>query len=86
MPCKCLASVYVTIYSVPTSSETQEARDFFSRKGVPYEELDVSADPQALQRLRELTGQTDRPAVIVDEQVFVGFNRSRLESAVPSLF
>ncbi|MBI4758285.1 MAG: glutaredoxin family protein [Chloroflexi bacterium] len=63
-----------------------QARHFFERKGVPYEEFDVSAEPQALQRLRELSGQTDRPAIIVDDRVFVGFDRSQLESAVPSLF
>jgi len=86
MPCRCVPSVDVTIYSTPDSVEGQQARQFFERKGVPYEELDVSADPQALQRLRELSGQTDRPAIIVDERVFVGFDRSLLESAVPSLF
>jgi len=86
VPCKCVASIYVTIYSIPASSETKEARHFFDSKGVPYEELDVSADPQAWHRLRELTGQTDRPAIIIDERVFVGFDRSQLESAVPSLF
>lgn len=86
MPCKCVGSVYVTIYSTPTSAEGRQARHFFERKGVPYEEFDVSADPQALQRLRELSGQTDRPAIVVDERVFVGFDRSQLESAVPSLF
>jgi hypothetical protein len=33
-----------------------------------------------------LSGQVERPAVIVDGQLFVGFDRSQLESAVPSLF
>ena len=86
MPCKCVPSVFVTIYSTPASVEGQQARYFFNRKGVPYEELDVSADPQALQRLRELSGQTDRPVIVVNDRVFVGFDHSQMESAVPSLF
>jgi arsenate reductase-like glutaredoxin family protein len=86
MPCKCVGSVYVTIYSTPTWIEGQQARHFFESKGVPYEELNVSTDPEALKKLRELSGQIDRPAIIVDEQVFVGFDRSQLESAVPSFF
>jgi glutaredoxin 3 len=86
MPCRCVPSVDVTIYSTPDSVEGQEVRHFFSRKGVVYEDLDVSADPQALQRTRELSGQTDRPVIVVNDRVYVGFDRSQLESAVPSLF
>jgi glutaredoxin len=86
MPCKCVPSVDVTIYSIPTSPEGQQARHFFERKGIPFTEFDVSTDSQALQKLQELSGQTNRPAIIVDERVFVGFDLSQLESAVPSLF
>jgi glutaredoxin len=86
MPCKCVPSVFVTIYSTPTSVEGEEARNFFNRKGVPFEELDIAADPQALQRLRELSGQTDRPVIVVNDHVFVGFDDSQMESAVPSLY
>jgi glutaredoxin 3 len=86
MPCKCVPSVFVTIYSTPASVEGEEARNFFNRKGVPFEELDVSADPQALQRLRELSGQIDRPVIVVNDRVFVGFDDSQMESAVPSLY
>ena len=86
MTCRCVPSVYVTVYGVSTSSETREARQFFNRKGVPFEEFDVSTNPQALQKLEELSGQTERPVIIVDDQVLVGFDRSQLESAVPSLF
>jgi arsenate reductase-like glutaredoxin family protein len=86
MTCRCVPSVEVTIYSTPTSVEGQQVRDFFSSKGVPYEEFDVSADPQALQRFRELSGQTHRPVIVVNDRVYVGFDRSQMESAVPSLF
>ena len=86
MSCRCVPAVYVTIYSTPASVEGQEVRYFFNSKGVPYEDLDVSADPQALQRTRELSGQTDRPVIVVNDRVYVGFDCSQLESAVPSLF
>lgn len=86
MSCRCVPSVDVTIYSAPASLEGQQVRHFFNSKGVRYEEFDVLADPQALQRLRELSGQTDRPVIVVNDRVYVGFDRSQLESAVPSLF
>lgn len=86
MTCRCVASVYVTVYSTPTSSETREARSFFNSKGIPFEDLDVSTDPQAQQKIKELSGQAERPVIIVDDQIFIGFDQSQLESAVPSLF
>ncbi len=86
MTCRCVPSVYVTIYATPTSTETRDARDFFNCKGIPFEDLDVSTDPPARQKIQELSGQTERPVIIVDEKIFIGFDQSQLESAVPSLF
>ena len=86
MPCKCVPSVDVTIYTAPAWVEGQQARHFFEHKGVPFTAVDVAADAQALQKLRELSGQTERPVIVVDERVIVGFDLSVLESAVPSLF
>jgi len=86
MGCRCVGPVEVTLYNLPASAEGRELRHFFDSKGVLYEEFDAAADPQALQKLRELSGQDARPAVIVDGRLFVGFDRPQLESAVPSLF
>lgn len=86
MPCKCVPSVDVTIYGIATSPETNQARDFLNRKGVRYEDIDVSTHPQFVQDIRELSGQTERPVIVVNGRVFVGFDRAELESAVPSLF
>jgi arsenate reductase-like glutaredoxin family protein len=86
MPCKCMVSVDVTLYDIPTSAEGQQARHFFERKGIPFTALDVSSDSQARQKLVELSGQQERPAIVIDERVIVGFDLSVLESAVPSFF
>jgi len=86
MGCRCVGPVEVTVYNLPASAEGQQVRQFFASKGIPYEEFDAAVDPQALLKLGELSGQVERPAVIVDGQLFVGFDRSQLESAVPSLF
>jgi arsenate reductase-like glutaredoxin family protein len=76
----------VTIYAAPASPETRDARNFFSRKGIPFEDLDISTDPQARQKIQELSGQAERPVITVDDKVFIGFDLSQMESAVPSLF
>lgn len=86
MPCKCIGSADITLYRMPDSSEGRQAQDFFDDKAVAYKDLDVSTDPQALQKMRTLSGQTDRPVIVVNKRVFVGFDLSKLERVVPSLF
>jgi arsenate reductase-like glutaredoxin family protein len=86
MSCRCLGSVDVAVYGVPSSVEGKQVRAFFESKGIGYREIDVSVDPQGMQKLRALSGQSDRPAIVVNGRVFVGFDRSQLESAVPSRY
>jgi len=86
MPCKCMVSVDVTIYNIPTSAEGQQAQRFFERKGIPFTTFDVSSDAQARQKLLELSGQQERLAIVIDERVILGFDLAVLESAVPSFF
>ncbi len=61
MTCRCVPSVYVSVYGVSTSSETREVRHFFNGKGVRFEEYDVSTDPQALQKQTRVV-RTNRAA------------------------
>ncbi len=86
MPCKCVGSVYITLYRPPDSAEGRQVQHFFERKAVAFEDLDVSTDPQALHRMRALSGQVERPVIVVDDRIFVGFDPSELERLVPSLF
>jgi len=52
-------------------------KGFLSEKGVPYDERDISRDPQALEELSKL-GFMTTPVITVDGQVVVGFDRPRL--------
>jgi methyl-accepting chemotaxis protein len=46
----------------------------------------ASASEQLAATSEELSGQAERPVIIVDEKIFIGFDQSQMESAVPSLF
>jgi glutaredoxin 3 len=47
---------------------------------VPYEDINVMADPQAREQLVKLTGQMSIPVIVVDDQVVQGFDKARLKS------
>lgn len=55
------------------------AKEFLSRKEVPFTELNVAENEPALARLRELTGRGSVPTLIIGGQTFIGFNAHRQE-------
>ena len=57
-------------------------KKFLDEKGVSYEEIDLSANPDRVRELVEVSGQLGVPVIVVDGQVIVGFDRGTLESVL----
>ena len=47
---------------------------------MPYEDINVMADPQAREQLVKLTGQMSIPVIVVDDQVVQGFDKAKLKT------
>jgi glutaredoxin len=47
---------------------------------VPFEDLNVVENANAREELVRLTGRTQIPVIVVDDQVVVGFDRARLQA------
>ncbi len=58
------------------------AKEFLSQRGVPFTDLDVTKDRQALQDMIKISGGRSVPVIVVCEQVMVGFDAGRLEQAL----
>jgi arsenate reductase-like glutaredoxin family protein len=86
MTCRCVAPVDITVYRNPASEEGRQAMLFFERKGVRWDDVDVTVDAAARQQIQSLSGQAERPVIVVDGQVFVGYDPATLEPLVPSRF
>lgn len=56
----------VTIYTTPYCPFCVRAKRLLTQKKVPYQEVDVSGDDQAREKLTERTGQQTVP------QIFIG--------------
>ncbi len=56
------------------------AKEFLSRKGVPYTEKNVQRDPIAAQEMLRRSGHSGVPQILVGDQLVIGFNRPRLEA------
>jgi alkyl hydroperoxide reductase subunit F len=68
----------VSLFTADACPHSAAAREFLARHGIPFVEQNVSSDPIALQRLIWLTGHTRVPAIMVGDQVVVGFDPDKL--------
>lgn len=72
----------ITIYTTPTCVYCRPVKEFITRKGHKYTEIDVTKDPEAKQNLYELTGRLLFPTVVVLKDdiphLIVGMNLQKL--------
>jgi glutaredoxin len=64
----------VTVFAKPGCPYCAAAKDDLQKRGAPYTEHNVQADPAALRQMLELNGGQRRvPTIVHDDQVTVGF-------------
>lgn len=69
----------VKIYSTPTCSHCIAAKAFFKEKGVKFENIDISDDPEAAKEAVEKSGQMGVPVIEIDGEIVVGFDQDKVE-------
>ena len=68
----------VTIYSTPTCSYCNAAKEFFKENNVIYTEHNVASDAVKRQEMIEKSGQMGVPVITVDDQMVIGFDEHKL--------
>lgn len=56
------------------------AKEFFSEHNVSYAEYDVGVDLEKRKEMIEKSGQMGVPVIVIDDEVTVGFDKSRLST------
>ena len=72
----------VKIYSTSTCPFCILAKSFFNKSGIPFQDVDVSADKSAAQEMIEKSGQMGVPVIDIDGKVIVGFNLPQIRKAL----
>ena len=85
MPCRCVPAVDISVYRVPNSQEGRQVQAYFNRRGVAYDDFDVESDPTAFAQMQKLSGQTEKPVVVINDQVLVGYVPDQFDLLVPSM-
>jgi glutaredoxin-like YruB-family protein len=68
----------VTIYSTPTCHFCHMAKEFFTEKGVAFEDIDVASNQEARAEMIDMTGQMGVPVIRIEDDVIIGFNKPKI--------
>ena len=75
-----MADKKVVIYSTPTCPYCKRAKDYLSRKGIPYTDINVAEDREKAKEMIQKSGQMGVPVIIIgDNEIVVGFNQTLLD-------
>ena len=72
----------VVIYSTPTCHFCQMSKEFFKENNVEYTEYNVAEDMEKRQEMIEKSGQMGVPVIYIGEEMFVGFDKDKLSTAL----
>jgi mycoredoxin len=80
------SSPAIDLYATRWCGHSQQVRRFLDRNGIPYRYIDLEASPEAVRRLRWLTGgSASHPTVVIGDEVLVEPSLGELESALAGL-
>jgi glutaredoxin 3 len=68
----------VVIYSTPSCTYCNLAKDFFKEHSIVYQEHNVATDIEKRKEMVEKSGQLGVPVIAVEDQVVVGFDEPTL--------
>ncbi len=70
----------VVIYSTPTCPYCKGAKDYLSRKGIAYTDINVAENKDKAKEMIQKSGQMSVPVIMIDNEIVVGFNQALLDS------
>ena len=56
------------------------AKEFFKNNKISYEAFDVASDIAKRKEMIEKSGQMGVPVILVDDEIIVGFDKTKLSS------
>lgn len=77
--------VSIKLYKTPTCPWCRVAKDHLDKKGVSYDEIDVSQDYAAANYLMQKSGQTGVPQIEIGDEIVVGADVNRIDQLLAKL-
>lgn len=72
----------VIIYSTPTCHFCHMAKDYMNANNIKFTDYDVATDLEKRKEMIDKSGQMGVPVIDIEGELMVGFEQSRLASAL----
>jgi glutaredoxin-like YruB-family protein len=72
----------ITIYTTPSCSYCNIAKNYFRENRVPFTEYDVSRDQRRADEMVRKSGQMGVPVIDINGRIIVGFNKPEIERSL----
>lgn len=72
----------VKIYSTPKCPFCKKAKAFFKANNIEYEEFDVLASAENLEKMKSISGQMGVPVIDINGKILTGFDEVKLKEAL----
>jgi glutaredoxin-like YruB-family protein len=69
----------VIVYSTPTCPYCVRVKEYLTKKGVAYRDVNVAVDRAAAHEMVQKSGQMGVPVIVVDDKVVIGFDQKELD-------
>lgn len=66
--------MHVTVYTTDRCSRCLSAKTLLARRGVQYQEINLTKDPDGRAELQRKTGMQTFPQIVIGEQTLGGFD------------
>lgn len=72
----------ITVYGAEWCAFCHMVKRYLDDKGIKYKYVDVDNDREAAKYIFEKTGQAGIPVTEINDQVIIGFDRPKIDSAI----
>ena len=66
------------MYSTPTCHFCQQAKEFFTEKGIEFTDHNVAENAEKRTEMIKLTGQLGVPVIVIGGETLIGFSRGKV--------
>lgn len=77
-----LVPMDIKVYTTPTCAWSQKAKDWFKKKRLMIQEVDIVEMEKEREEMLQRTGQLAVPVIVVEGKFIVGFQEELLEKAL----
>ncbi len=72
----------IIVYSSPDCAYCYTLKSYLKTRGVLYEEIDIYEEETGIEKVKEISGQSTLPVILIDEEIIIGWDKQKLNNSL----